>query len=69
MGGEELTASADQTVRDALAELNFPNTDPVLPVVNGRLEDLDYFLRNGDRLELIPPISGGLCKRIRELDD
>ncbi len=59
IGQKKLIASADQTVREALSELNFPKTDPVLPVVNGLLEDLDHILQDGDRLELIPPISGG----------
>ena len=42
----------------SLLEINIP-PEALLLVVNGRLVDIDHILSPGDRLNLMPAISGG----------
>ena len=56
----ELSLPANSTVNDLLAqmEIDFP-LDSLLLVVNGRLVELDHMLVEGDKVNLMPAISGG----------
>jgi sulfur carrier protein ThiS len=47
------------TVDDVFRELGIDGDLVMLIVVDGELADVDSRLRDGARLELIPPISGG----------
>jgi len=55
----DVTVDPNQTVSQAVKTLGLLSTDGVLPVVNGHLEDWDYFLKEGDELHLVQVISGG----------
>lgn len=51
---------AGSTLTDLIRflEIDFP-ADSMLHVVNGRLAELDQILQDGDRVDLMPAISGG----------
>ena len=55
-----LSVPADSTLNDLLAqlEIDFP-LDSLLLVVNGRLVEEDHILAEGDKVNLMPAISGG----------
>lgn len=50
---------AGETVRDLLERLGIPLNEVFAFVVNGKGESPDYHPAPGDRLELLPAISGG----------
>jgi sulfur carrier protein ThiS len=56
----ELSLPADSTINDLIAqlEIDFP-LDSLLLVVNGRLVEEKYVLKEGDKVNLMPAISGG----------
>jgi sulfur carrier protein ThiS len=56
----ELSLPADSTINDLLAqlEIDFP-LDALLLVVNGRLVEENHVLQEGDKVNLMPAISGG----------
>ena len=56
----ELSLPPQSTVNDLLAqmEIDFP-LDSLLLVVNGRLVEEDHILAEGDKVNLMPAISGG----------
>jgi sulfur carrier protein ThiS len=55
-----LTVPPQSTVNDLLAQLaiDFP-LDSLLLVVNGRLVEENHLLQEGDKINLMPAISGG----------
>jgi sulfur carrier protein ThiS len=56
----ELSVPPQSTVNDLLAQLaiDFP-LDSLLLVVNGRLVEENHLLQEGDKINLMPAISGG----------
>ena len=56
----ELSLPANSTINDLLAqmEIDFP-LDSLLLVVNGRLVEEDHILQEGDKVNLMPAVSGG----------
>ena len=56
----ELSLPPQSTVNDLLAqmEIDFP-LESLLLVVNGRLVEEDHILAEGDKVNLMPAISGG----------
>ncbi len=56
----ELTLPPQSTVNDLLSHLaiDFP-LESLLLVVNGRLVEEDHVLQEGDKINLMPAISGG----------
>jgi sulfur carrier protein ThiS len=62
----EVSLAPESTLQDLLThlEIEFP-VDSMLLVVNGRLAEVDYVLRDGDQVNLMPAISGG-CLLILE---
>ncbi len=57
--GPALRVSAGQTVLEALHRAHVELPQPVIAVANGQTVDLNYRLRNGDVVRLIPQIAGG----------
>lgn len=57
--GGQVRAPAGQTVLEILATLSFPVSRPVAVLANGITVDLNYRLRLGDRIQVIPVIAGG----------
>lgn len=49
----------EKTVRDLAQELNLPFAHIHLIMVNGEQGDLDYKLKDGDRIGFFPPVGGG----------
>ncbi len=47
------------TVRDILASLKIPEEEASIIFINGRHEDVDAAVRDGDTLALFPPVGGG----------
>ena len=56
----ELSLPANSTINDLLTqlEIDFP-LDSLLLVVNGRLVEPDHMLVEGDKVNLMPAVSGG----------
>lgn len=57
----EVSILPKSTITDLLAqlEIDFP-FDSLLLVVNGRLAEPDHILQEGDQINLMPSISGGV---------
>jgi sulfur carrier protein ThiS len=56
----EVTLSQGSTLADLLQQIGVDmNPDALLLAVNGRVADLDESLSEGDRINLMPAISGG----------
>ncbi|MBN1149396.1 MAG: MoaD/ThiS family protein [Anaerolineales bacterium] len=56
----ELETPPATTLADLLARLEIElSPDAMLLVVNGRTAELDYELRDGDTVNLMPALSGG----------
>ena len=56
----EVNLPLGSTLLDLLGHLNVElNPDVLLLVVNGRLVDLQHELNHGDKVNLMPAISGG----------
>lgn len=47
------------TIFQLLTELKVPTDDAVLFILNGTLRQKDSILKDGDRLGIIPAVSGG----------
>ena len=56
----EVSIPPKSTINDLLTqlEIDYP-LDSLLLVVNGRLAEVDHILQEGDRINLMPAISGG----------
>ncbi len=50
---------ATLTVRDILASLKIPEEEASIIFINGRHEDADAALGDGDTLAVFPPVGGG----------
>jgi molybdopterin synthase sulfur carrier subunit len=59
--GEPLLTTLDDraTLRNLLDELKIPRKEIAVVFVNGKWEEEDYLLRNGDRIGIFPPLAGG----------
>jgi len=57
--GTEIQLEEGSTVQDMLRRLGIPDDKVMLVFVNDMHVPLDHPLREGDRIELLPPISGG----------
>ncbi len=58
-GNEALEISEQTTVEDLMADLGIPGDLVKLIFVNGKRENRDCLLRQGDRVGLFPPVGGG----------
>uniref|UniRef100_A0A7C4PL52 MoaD/ThiS family protein n=1 Tax=Anaerolinea thermolimosa TaxID=229919 RepID=A0A7C4PL52_9CHLR len=47
------------TLRDLIHHLGLPEEEVKVCFVNGRVEELDYTLSEGDEAGIFPPIGGG----------
>jgi sulfur carrier protein ThiS len=56
---EALEISEQTTVEDLMADLGIPGDLVKLIFVNGKRENRDCLLRQGDRVGLFPPVGGG----------
>jgi molybdopterin converting factor small subunit len=50
---------AGQSLRDALLGLDLTSIQPVIALVNGVVNDLNYTLQPGDKVRFLAQISGG----------
>ena len=57
--GTEMDLVEGSTVADAVQRLGVPPEKVMVSFVNGAQSSPAQVLREGDRLELLPPISGG----------
>lgn len=57
--GKEYHLTSNKSIGQLLDELNIPSEIVMLISVNDQIKELDYFLKDGDEIKLIPPISGG----------
>jgi molybdopterin converting factor small subunit len=61
VGRLDLSLPEDISMTDLLKYLEIEfNVENLLLVVNGRLVELDYVLKEGDEVNLIPAMSGGM---------
>jgi molybdopterin converting factor small subunit len=60
-GGATLTLNlpGDATLADLLQSLNLPLEEVKLCYVNGRYQETNYQLNEGDEVGIFPPIGGG----------
>jgi molybdopterin converting factor small subunit len=59
VGTYSTTTRAGLTARETATMLGIPATQDIMVIVNGRVTELNYVLKAGDQLKLIPPINGG----------
>jgi molybdopterin converting factor small subunit len=61
MVGERVVVlvSAGQSLREALMGVDLATTQPVIALVNGVVNDLNYTLQPGDKVRFLAQISGG----------
>jgi sulfur carrier protein ThiS len=57
--GGQVTLQDGATIEDLLATVGVPTPTQHLIVRAGQLADLNNILRDGDEIELVPPIGGG----------
>jgi len=59
--GEALNITPDDEAKlgDLLDELKVPKEEIVIVMVNGKREEEDYLLQDGDRIGIFPLIAGG----------
>ncbi len=57
--GPTLRVTAGQTVLEALRAAHVDLPQPMIAMANGQTVDLNYQLRAGDVVRLIPQIAGG----------
>jgi sulfur carrier protein ThiS len=50
---------AGQSIKDVLMGLDVATTQPVIALVNGVVDDLNYTLQPGDKVRFLAQISGG----------
>ncbi|KAB2950987.1 MoaD/ThiS family protein [Heliorestis acidaminivorans] len=56
---QEMEFPDDTTVKEVLAVLAIPDEEVAILMVNGRNEEVDHPLKDGDTLSLFPPVGGG----------
>jgi sulfur carrier protein ThiS len=56
---ERVRVQAHQSIQEAAAELGIPPKHPLVVLVNGRVRDLDYHLKPGDKVRFLTSIAGG----------
>ncbi|MFH1152320.1 MAG: MoaD/ThiS family protein [Pseudomonadota bacterium] len=57
--GETYPVRNGVSVGELIAELGIPADQAKLIFVNGRKQELDYILAQGDRVGIFPPVGGG----------
>ena len=59
--GEKLIFSLkkDMTLHDLYRKIKIPIDDVKIVFVNGRSQNKDYVISDGDRIAIFPPIAGG----------
>lgn len=64
-GRDALTVelAAGSSMKDLLAHLGIDRRELWFQVVNGQMADPDTILREGDAIDLVPPIGGGMDSR------
>jgi molybdopterin converting factor small subunit len=60
----ELELSKGSTLQDLVDQLGIPAEETKVAFVNGRAQDLDYALQQGDEVGIFPPIGGGSMDEI-----
>lgn len=58
-GQGPVSLQADHGVKDLLAALGIPPGEECTLVVNDRIAGKDLLLKDGDRVAVLPPVSGG----------
>lgn len=56
---EAFRVSSDTTVETLLIELGIPLEETKLIFINGKKQELDHGLSQGDRVGIFPPVGGG----------
>ena len=56
---EAFRVSGDTTVEKLLIELGIPREETKLIFINGKKQELDHGLSQGDRVGIFPPVGGG----------
>ncbi|MCP4117199.1 MAG: MoaD/ThiS family protein [Desulfobacteraceae bacterium] len=56
---EAYRVPGDTTVEKLLIELGIPREETKLIFINGKKHELDYWLSQGDRVGIFPPVGGG----------
>ena len=59
VGSEAYEIKDGTTINELMADLGIPHGIVKLIFINGRKQDRDYCLRQGDRVGLFPPVGGG----------
>jgi molybdopterin converting factor small subunit len=59
VGAKTRTVTAGLTVREAATVLGIAEAQDIMAIVNDRVTEVNYILKVGDHLMLIPSISGG----------
>jgi len=60
IGKREAVVSTGKILADVIAELGCADIQPLLVAVNQeQTTDMDYVLKDGDEVALMPPFSGG----------
>jgi sulfur-carrier protein len=57
--GLQLRLEAGSTLADVCVQLEIPVGEVKLLFVNGRRQPLDYVLKDGDGVGMLPPLAGG----------
>jgi len=57
----QIRVPAGQTLHEALEMLAIRPFQPVIPLINGTVEDLNYRLQPGDTVRFLAQIAGGSC--------
>jgi molybdopterin converting factor small subunit len=55
----EASEFSNKSVRDVLISLNIPSEMVAMVLINGRLQEKDYLIQDGDVIQLVPLIGGG----------
>jgi molybdopterin synthase sulfur carrier subunit len=58
-GSDQYEIRENTTIQQLIELLDIPGDLVKLIFVNGRRQDRDYIIRNGDRIGFFPPVGGG----------
>ena len=59
LGKIELKISTGKSIEDLINEYKIPKGFVSLIIVNGKMENLNYVIKDGNIIKLYPPTSGG----------
>jgi molybdopterin converting factor small subunit len=51
--------SKGSSIIDLVQQLNLPENEVKIAFVNGRVENLDFLMKEGDEIGIFPPVGGG----------